>query len=68
MLPRLPTHTAKPNATTAETSHAMTTFTRSAWLSCTHPGCVRGTYADPRHVPNLTAGGGWTCPEHEDEK
>lgn len=40
-------------------------MTESAWLDCTHPGCPRGTYADPRHLPNITAGGGWTCPLHD---
>jgi len=36
------------------------------WLDCTWPGCNNGTTADPRHVANLTASGGWTCHEHDD--
>lgn len=37
---------------------------QSVWLDCETPGCPLGTLADPRHLPNLTAGGGWFCPKH----
>lgn len=38
-----------------------------AWLACSAPGCHAGTAVDIRHVDNLTAAGGWHCPEHERE-
>jgi hypothetical protein len=40
-------------------------FGESAWLQCTNPGCPNGTHADPRHLPNLTASGGWKCHAHD---
>lgn len=40
-------------------------FTQSAWLHCAAPGCTNGTTADPRHLPNLTASGGWECHMHD---
>ena len=39
-------------------------FEQPAWLDCAG-ACGRGTTADPRHLPNLTAGGGWYCHECE---
>lgn len=40
-------------------------MTRSTWLPCLMPTCPCGTFADPRHVANLTAGGGWLCADHD---
>ena len=37
----------------------------SIWLDCTFPGCDVGTPADPRHLANLTASGGWECHLHD---
>jgi hypothetical protein len=39
-----------------------------AFLNCSFPGCVCGISPDPRHIPNLTAGGGWLCHHHDDEE
>ena len=41
-------------------------YRQSTWLQCSHPGCDSGTHADPRHIPNLTASGGWECHLHEE--
>jgi hypothetical protein len=38
-----------------------------AWLECTAPGCDAGQAIDSRHLDNVTASGGWTCPDHESE-
>lgn len=38
------------------------------WLPCDHPGCGNGINADAAHLPNLTAPGGWTCREHDDDE
>lgn len=38
------------------------------WLQCSFGGCASGTTADPRHLENLTAGGGWTCHLHDNEE
>jgi hypothetical protein len=40
-------------------------MTTSTWLDCAFLGCGSGTTADPRHLANLTASGGWYCPEHD---
>lgn len=37
----------------------------SVWLDCIFPGCGAGTLADPRHLANLTASGGWECHLHD---
>ena len=34
-------------------------------LDCCRPGCPTSINADPRHLPNLVAGGGWYCHEHD---
>lgn len=43
-------------------------YGQSTWLDCTVPGCDAGTHADLRHVPNVTAAGGWTCHLHDNEE
>ena len=44
-------------------------MTREAvWLDCAFPGCPRGTYADPRHMANICAPGGWFCHAHDTEE
>lgn len=41
-------------------------FETLAWLDCSAPGCATGgIQVDMRHVDNITAAGGWECPEHE---
>lgn len=39
----------------------------STWLDCAEPGCTTGTSTTPRDLPALTAGGGWYCPDHDNE-
>ena len=39
----------------------------SVYLMCAYPGCHRGTYADPRHLLNICASGGWYCDQHDGE-
>lgn len=41
------------------------TVRESVWLDCAEPSCPKGTTADPRHLSNITAGGGWYCPKHD---
>ncbi|WP_165354352.1 hypothetical protein [Nocardioides glacieisoli] len=36
-----------------------------AWVGCSHPGCPEGRTFDSRHLDNLNASGGWSCPNHE---
>lgn len=43
-------------------------YGQSVWLQCTSPSCDAGTLADPRHVANLTASGGWECHQHGNEE
>jgi hypothetical protein len=38
-----------------------------AWLECSALGCDSGRAVDSRHLDNITASGGWHCPEHEGE-
>lgn len=38
----------------------------SIWLDCCKPGCDRGTHADPKHLSNLIASGGWHCHIHSE--
>jgi hypothetical protein len=38
-----------------------------AWVQCVSSGCPTGRAIDSRHLDNLTASGGWTCPEHNSE-
>jgi len=38
-----------------------------AWLTCTHPGCEKGTTIVAAHLANVTAGGGWDCTEHQED-
>ena len=33
-------------------------------LQCTAPGCDQTVEVDRKHVPNLTARGGWFCHTH----
>jgi hypothetical protein len=39
----------------------------SVWVTCAHPECSRGTYADPHHITNICAAGGWYCAQHDRE-
>lgn len=38
------------------------------WLDCASPGCPNGTFADPRHLTNICAAGGWYCDRHDTEE
>jgi hypothetical protein len=36
----------------------------AVWVTCAHPDCFRGIYADPHHIANICAAGGWYCGSH----
>lgn len=38
-----------------------------AWVDCQTACCEAGRAIDSRHLDNLTASGGWHCPDHEQE-
>lgn len=43
------------------------TIRESVYLACAFPGCSNGTFADPRHLTNICASGGWYCHGHDTE-
>lgn len=43
----------------------MTKYHQAVTLHCASPGCPSVLMPDPRHVDNLTAGGGWLCRGHD---